>query len=253
MTTSSTSQGFPVRPGVLPSYRVKLLCDGHSYYRARRTGDRKRKPVHRGIVNTIIGTAKQGAISVPGLMNNILHQGLGPKPATNIRRFFSWNKEDDTLVTPIRFQRRRDIHSLKHRRIEHQKEQKMEFDVHIAKRVSEDKAKLAAVKASQKPSSHKSGSWAFPSLWSYLTIPCCIKFFEEILSTAKVTPTVNQLDRYLHNPQLNLLAYLKSEVIAAQAYSPLGPTNSPSGTGHILLGQAVTELVSFGPETEDRR
>ncbi|KZP27150.1 hypothetical protein FIBSPDRAFT_1001667 [Athelia psychrophila] len=37
----------------------------------------------------------------------------------------------------------------------------MEFDVHIAKRVSEDKAKLAAVKASQKPSSHKSGSWAF--------------------------------------------------------------------------------------------
>ncbi|KZP23164.1 hypothetical protein FIBSPDRAFT_463124 [Athelia psychrophila] len=87
--------------------------------------------------------------------------------------------EIQTLVTPIRFQRRRHLHSLKHRRIEHQKEQKMEFDVHIAKRVSGDKAKLAAVKASQsellsctlvevdanmrraEPSPHKPVSWAF--------------------------------------------------------------------------------------------
>ncbi|KZP23195.1 hypothetical protein FIBSPDRAFT_858834 [Athelia psychrophila] len=108
-------------------------------------------------------------------------------PATTISRFFSSSEEDGVreqecgvkggdereegrreavhiapiiqrLVTPIRLHRRRHLHSLRKRRIEHQKEQKMELDAHIAKRVSGDKAKLAAVKASQKPSPHKSGS-----------------------------------------------------------------------------------------------
>ncbi|KZP27129.1 hypothetical protein FIBSPDRAFT_948782 [Athelia psychrophila] len=51
-------------------------------------------------------------------------------------------------------------------------------------------------------------------------------FLEEILPAADITPTVNQLELRLYTPQLNLLAYLKSEAIVAQAYSPLGPTNS---------------------------
>ncbi|KZP06314.1 hypothetical protein FIBSPDRAFT_324212 [Athelia psychrophila] len=37
---------------------------------------------------------------------------------------------------------------------------------------------------------------------------------------AEITPTANQLELHLYNPQLNLLAYLKSEAIVAQAYPP---------------------------------
>ena len=54
------------------------------------------------------------------------------------------------LVTPLRLQRRRHLRSLKRRRIEHQKEQKAEFDTLIAKRVAEKKAKAAAIKAGHK-------------------------------------------------------------------------------------------------------
>ncbi|KAG6905436.1 hypothetical protein DXG01_002741, partial [Tephrocybe rancida] len=46
------------------------------------------------------------------------------------------------LVTPLRLQRRRHLHSLKRRRLEHQKEQKLEFDALLAKRVAEKKAKV---------------------------------------------------------------------------------------------------------------
>lgn len=52
------------------------------------------------------------------------------------------------LVTPIRLQRRRHLRSLKRRRLDHQKEQKAEFDTLLSKRVAEKKAKVAAIKAS---------------------------------------------------------------------------------------------------------
>ena len=70
------------------------------------------------------------------------------------------------LVTPMRLQRRRHLRSLKRRKLEHQKEQKSEYEyvlppspnpvLHclssalIAKRVAEKKAKAAAIKASHK-------------------------------------------------------------------------------------------------------
>ena len=54
------------------------------------------------------------------------------------------------LVTPLRLQRRRHLRSLKRRRIEHQKEQKTEYDTLIAKRVADKKAKAAAIKAGHK-------------------------------------------------------------------------------------------------------
>jgi len=184
ITGGNDKQGFPMKQGVLLPYRVKLLLsDGHSCYRPRRTGERKRKSVRGCIVNTDIAVlslviVKQGDADVPGLTDNILPKRLGPKRATKIRRFFNLSKEDDVrkyvvrrevtsakkegakpytkapkiqrLVTPIRLQRRRHLHSLKKRRIEHQKEQKTEYDVLIAKRVSEKKAKIAAAKASHK-------------------------------------------------------------------------------------------------------
>ena len=54
------------------------------------------------------------------------------------------------LVTPVRLQRRRHLRALKRRRLDHQKEQKAEYDALLAKRIAEKKEKVAAVKASHK-------------------------------------------------------------------------------------------------------
>ncbi|KAG6868034.1 hypothetical protein C0993_008154 [Termitomyces sp. T159_Od127] len=184
ITGGNDKQGFPMKQGVLLPYRVRLLlADGHSCYRTRRAGERKRKSVRGCIVGPDIAVlslviVKQGDGDVPGLTDNVLPKRLGPKRATKIRRFFNLGKEDDVrkyvvrrevksqkkenakpytkapkiqrLVTPLRLQRRRHLHSLKRRRIEHQKEQKAEFDALLAKRVAEKKAKAAAIKAAHK-------------------------------------------------------------------------------------------------------
>ncbi|KAK0199775.1 40s ribosomal protein s6-b [Desarmillaria ectypa] len=184
ITGGNDKQGFPMKQGVLLPYRVRLLLsDGHSCYRTRRTGERKRKSVRGCIVGPDIAVlslviVKQGEAEIPGLTDTILPKRLGPKRATNIRKMFNLSKEDDVrkyvirrevksgkkenakpytkapkiqrLVTPIRLQRRRHLRSVKRRKLEHQKEQKSEYDALIAKRVSEKKAKVAAIKASHK-------------------------------------------------------------------------------------------------------
>jgi len=181
ITGGNDKQGFPMKQGVLLPYRVRLLlADGHSCYRTRRAGERKRKSVRGCIVGPDIAVlslviVKQGPTEIPGLTDTVLPKRLGPKRATKIRKFFNLTKEDDVrkyvvrrevtpkkegakpytkapkiqrLVTPIRLQRRRHLRSLKRRRIEHQKEQKTEYDALLAKRIAEKKAKVAAIKAS---------------------------------------------------------------------------------------------------------
>ncbi|KAG6820543.1 hypothetical protein H0H93_015714 [Arthromyces matolae] len=184
ITGGNDKQGFPMKQGVLLPHRVRLLlADGHSCYRIRRTGERKRKSVRGCIVGPDIAVlslviVKQGEGEIPGLTDNVLPKRLGPKRASKIRSFFNLSKEDDVrkyvvrrevksqkkedakpytkapkiqrLVTPLRLQRRRHLLSLKRRRLEHQKEQKAEFDALIAKRVAEKKAKVAAIKAAHK-------------------------------------------------------------------------------------------------------
>jgi len=184
ITGGNDKQGFPMKQGVLLPYRVRLLLsDGHSCYRTRRTGERKRKSIRGCIVGPDIAVLslviiKQGEGEIPGLTDNVLPKRLGPKRATKIRRFFNLSKEDDVrkyvvrrevksakkenakpytkapkiqrLVTPVRLQRRRHLRSLNRRRMERQKEQKAEFDTLMAKRVAEKKAKAAAIKASHK-------------------------------------------------------------------------------------------------------
>ncbi|ELU41656.1 40S ribosomal protein S6 [Rhizoctonia solani AG-1 IA] len=183
ITGGNDKQGFPMKQGVLLPYRVRLLLsDGHSCYRPRRTGERKRKSVRGCIVGPDIAVlslviVKQGDAPLPGLTENVLPKRLGPKRATKIRKFFNLGKEDDVrkfvvrrevkskknpdakpytkapkiqrLVTPLRLQRRRHLRAIKRRRIESAKEQKAEFDELVAKRVAEKKQKIAA-KASQK-------------------------------------------------------------------------------------------------------
>ena len=80
--------------------RVRLLlADGHSCYRPRRTGERKRKSVRGCIVGPDIAVlslviVKQGENDIPGLTDNVLPKRLGPKRATKIRKFFNLSKED---------------------------------------------------------------------------------------------------------------------------------------------------------------
>lgn len=53
ITGGNDKQGFPMKQGVLTNGRVRLLLStGHSCYRPRRTGERKRKSVRGCIVDS---------------------------------------------------------------------------------------------------------------------------------------------------------------------------------------------------------
>lgn len=97
-----------MKQGVLVPYRVRLLlADGHSCYRPRRTGERKRKSVRGCIVGPDIAVLsliiiKKGDSEIPGLTETTLPKRLGPKRATKIRRFFNLSKEDDVRKYVIR-------------------------------------------------------------------------------------------------------------------------------------------------------
>ena len=90
-----------MKQGVLVPHRVRLLlADGHSCYRPRRTGERKRKSVRGCIVGPDIAVlslvvVKQGESDLPGLTDTVLPKRLGPKRASKIRKFFNLGKEDD--------------------------------------------------------------------------------------------------------------------------------------------------------------
>ena len=108
ITGGNDKQGFPMKQGVLLPHRVRLLlADGHSCYRPRRTGERKRKSVRGCIVGPDIAVlsvviVKQGENEIPGLTDNVLPKRLGPKRATKIRRFFNLSKEDDVRKYVVR-------------------------------------------------------------------------------------------------------------------------------------------------------
>jgi len=158
ITGGNDKQGFPMKQGILLPTRVRLLLsDGHSCYRTRRNGERRRKSVRGCIVASDIAVlslviVKQGETEIPSLTDTVLPKRLGPKRATKIRKFFNLSKEDDVrkyvvrrevksskkedakaytkapkiqrLVTPLRLQRRRHLNALKKRKLDHQKEQK---------------------------------------------------------------------------------------------------------------------------------
>ncbi|BGP28010.1 40S ribosomal protein s6 [Rhodotorula toruloides] len=180
ITGGNDKQGFPLKQGVLVPHRVRLLLSkGHSCYRPRRTGERKRKSVRGCIVGSDVRAlhlvvVKQGEQDIPGLTDEVLPKRLGPKRATKIRRFFNLDKSDDVrkfvirrevvpkkegakpytkapkiqrLVTPTRLQRRRHLRSLKRRKTEAQREQREEYTAIVAKRLAERKSSAKAVKA----------------------------------------------------------------------------------------------------------
>jgi small subunit ribosomal protein S6e len=107
ITGGNDKQGFPMKQGVMHPTRVRLLLsDGHSCFRPRRTGERKRKSVRGCIVGPDLSVlslvvVKQGEQDVAGLTDTSLPKRLGPKRATKIRKFFNLSKEDDVSIAII--------------------------------------------------------------------------------------------------------------------------------------------------------
>ncbi|XP_057331530.1 40S ribosomal protein S6 [Microplitis mediator] len=167
-------QGFPMKQGVLTNGRVRLLLSkGHSCYRPRRTGERKRKSVRGCIVDANLSVlalviVKKGEQEIPGLTDKTLPRRLGPKRAGKIRKLFNLTKDDDVrefvvkrpvqkegkkerfhapkiqrLITPVTLQRKRHRVALKKRRCLQRKEQAAEYAKLLAQRQKEAKARRA--------------------------------------------------------------------------------------------------------------
>jgi small subunit ribosomal protein S6e len=108
ITGGNDKQGFPMKQGVMHPTRVRLLLsEGHSCYRPRRTGERKRKSVRGCIVGMdlsvlALAIVKQGDNDIPGLTDVVHPKRLGPKRATKIRKFFGLTKDDDVRKYVIR-------------------------------------------------------------------------------------------------------------------------------------------------------
>ena len=168
-------QGFPMKQGVLLPYRVRLLlAAGHTCYRPRREGQRRRKSVRGCIVGPDIQAlhgiiVKQGEQEIPGLTDpeSAVPKRLGPKRANHIRKFFNLSKEDDVrqyvirreivpkkegakpytkapkiqrLITAQRLQRKRDNKRVKKVRAQNQRAQKADYDALVSKYLADRKA-----------------------------------------------------------------------------------------------------------------
>jgi len=185
ITGGNDKQGFPMKQGVLVPHRVRLLLSkGHTCYRPRRAGERKRKSVRGCIVNSDLSVlslviVKQGEQDIPGVTDKTVPKRLGPKRASKIRKMFNLTKEDDVrkyvirrevqpknpekkpytkapriqrLVTPRVLQRKRHLKALKRRAIESSKEAAADYAKLLAQRLKERKEKRVEIR--KRRSSH---------------------------------------------------------------------------------------------------
>lgn len=181
-------QGFPMKQGILTNQRVRLLLSkGHSCYRPRRTGERKRKSVRGCIVDGNLSVlslviVKKGDQDIPGLTDTTVPRRLGPKRASKIRKLFNLSKEDDVrqyvlrrpvtgkegkkartkapkiqrLVTPLVLQRKRHRLALKRRRASKRREDAAEYAKLLAQRAKEKAAEKIARRRSSASRSSQS-------------------------------------------------------------------------------------------------
>merc|ERR1712059_83006 len=169
ITGGNDKQGFPMKQGVLTQGRVRLLLSkGHSCYRPRKTGERKRKSVRGCIVDAQLSVlsvliVKKGEAEIPGLTDTTLPLRLGPKRASKIRKLFALSKDDNVcqyvikrplpvkegkkkkfkapkvqrLITPIMLQRKRHRIALKRRRAEKNRVAQADYAKLLAQRQKE--------------------------------------------------------------------------------------------------------------------
>ncbi|KAF5298374.1 hypothetical protein FQR65_LT01152 [Abscondita terminalis] len=190
ITGGNDKQGFPMKQGVLTNGRVRLLLSkGHSCYRPRRTGERKRKSVRGCIVDANLSVlalviVRKGEQEIPGLTDTTVPRRLGPKRASRIRKLFNLTKEDDVrqyvvkrplaqkdgkklrckapkiqrLITPNVLQRKRHRLALKKKRCLKKKEQADAYAKLLAQRRKELKAKRLEAKRRRSASMRESKS-----------------------------------------------------------------------------------------------
>lgn len=187
ITGGNDKQGFPMKEGVLKNGRVRLLLKkGHSCYRPRRTGERKRKSVRGCIVGHDMAVislvvVKEGEANLGGLKDDPKPIRLGPKRASKIRKLFNLSKEDDVrkyvirrelpakegkkatskapkiqrLVTPVVLQRKRARLAHKRKRAEASKKAAADYAVLLAKRQKEHREKLQKKRLNSRKESEK--------------------------------------------------------------------------------------------------
>merc|ERR1712226_1265744 len=190
ITGGNDKQGFTMKQGVLADSRVRLLMKpGMSCYKARRSGERKRKSVRGCIVSHDISAlalvvVKKGESDIPGLTDGNKPRRLGPKRASKIRKLFALSKEDDVrkfvirrelpakegkktktkapkiqrLITPVAIQRKRHIKSVKLAKAEKAKAEAAAYARMIAKRKEEAIKASRASKAASRISRASSGN-----------------------------------------------------------------------------------------------
>uniref|UniRef100_A0A2K6S6B3 40S ribosomal protein S6 n=1 Tax=Saimiri boliviensis boliviensis TaxID=39432 RepID=A0A2K6S6B3_SAIBB len=134
-------QGFPIKRGVLTHGRVRLLLSkGHSCYRPRRTGERKRKSVRGCIVDAnltsrickLFNLSKKGDVRQYVVKKPLNKEGKKPRTkAPKIQR----------LLPPRVLQHKRRRIALKKQRTKKNKEEAAEYAKLLAKRMKEAKEK----------------------------------------------------------------------------------------------------------------
>jgi small subunit ribosomal protein S6e len=103
ITGGNDKDGFTMKQGILIQGRTRLLMsEGHSTYRPRRSGERKKKSVRGCIVGPDISAlaltvVKQGEAQIEGLNNEKRPRRRGPKRATRIRKLFNLDKKKDDV------------------------------------------------------------------------------------------------------------------------------------------------------------
>lgn len=166
-----------------------LLKKGHSCYRPRRTGERKRKSVRGCIVDANMSVlalviVKKGEKEIAGLTDTMVPRRLGPKRASKIRKLFNLSKEDDVrkhvirrplpgkdnkkptskapkiqrLITPVVLQRKRRRIAMKKKRQVSSKEAAADYAKILAQRKKESKAKREEAKRRRSASMRESKS-----------------------------------------------------------------------------------------------
>ncbi|XP_065183169.1 small ribosomal subunit protein eS6-like [Sycon ciliatum] len=173
ITGGNDKQGFPMKQGVLTNGRVRLLLSkGHSCYRPRRTGERKRKSVRGCIVDAAMSVlslvvVQKGEQEIPGLTDKTIPRRLGPKRVGKIRKLFNLEKADDVrqyvvrrpmpekegrkpkskapkiqrLITPVVLQRKRHRASMKKQWAVKSREQAATYQKLLAQRQKEAREK----------------------------------------------------------------------------------------------------------------
>lgn len=88
---------------------------------------------------------------------------------------------------------------------------------------------------------------------------CSAPWIADLITKAKITPAVNQIENHPYLPQDDVLAECKKHGILVEAYSPLGSSDSPllehATVKKIAEKHAVnptTVLLSFGGKSQGK-